>query len=84
MNIKDKGSSLAVFKLSEFDPQMTHWGHTGYITVEAQPRDLRITDTMNMTIFFTPKKGTTFEQVEALARQMDELLEEVHFNTYAR
>src|SRR5579864_2518548 len=29
---------------------------------------------MNITIFFTPRKGTTFGQIEALAMQMDDLL----------
>lgn len=77
--MKTVGESPAYFKLSERGSDDTKWGHSGYITVQPQD-DFSIGDRQHLTIFFTPRKGTTFKQVEQLADQMNEILEKVHFN----
>ncbi len=67
------------FKLSEFAPKDAEWGHTGYVTVDLQEK-LIIDGRTIFAMFFTPRKGTTFEQIEDLARRMDDLLDTVYIN----
>lgn len=76
--MKTFGSAKTGFKLSEFEPPK-EWGHTGYISVETQEPFL-IDDRAELVIFFTPRKGTTFEEIEELARLLDEKLDKVYFN----
>ena len=73
------GSAKTRFRVSEFDPDMTDWGHTAYVTVETQER-LALDDKTELVIFFTPRKGTTFEEVEKLVQQLNAVLDTVHFN----
>ncbi len=81
--MKAVGEAPMRFRVSEFAPQMTDWGHTGYVSVEPQG-DFSIADKTQLAIFFTPRNGTTFEQVEHLVRQLNDVLEKVHFNTVVR
>jgi hypothetical protein len=81
--MKTVGEAPAHFKLSEFTPTMTDWGHTGYISVSPQA-DFSLDERNELVIFFTPRPGTTFEQIETLARTMNDLLEKIHFNVQTR
>lgn len=80
--MKTAGSSKTDFKLSEFEPP-TDWGHTGYISVTPDT-PLLIDDQKELVIFFTPKNGTTFEEIEALVRTLDQKLDKIHFNVHNR
>jgi len=80
--MKTVGSSKTDFKLSESEPQ-TEWGHTGYITVTPDT-PLLIDDQNELVIFFTPKPGTTFEEIEELVHTLDKKLGKIHFNIHPR
>jgi hypothetical protein len=73
------GQAKTGFVLSESAPDLVDWGHTGYITVDTQ-EPLVLDDKTELILFFTPRRSTTFEEVEQLALQMDKILEKVHFN----
>ena len=77
--MKTVGQAPVYFKLSEFEPSMTDWGHTGYLSVSPQG-DFSIDAHTDLHIFFTPRKGTTFEQVEQIADELNRLFEKVYFN----
>jgi hypothetical protein len=77
------GEAPSHFKVAEFGPGSTDWGHTGYITVEPQG-PFQLDEKSDLSIFFTPRKGTTFEELEGLARTLNDLLAKVYFNVHPR
>ena len=77
--MKTVGTAITNFRVSEFDPSQTDWGHTGYVSVDPQ-EPLSIDEKMDLHIFFTPRKGTTFEEIEELVKTLDRTLEKVTFN----
>jgi hypothetical protein len=77
------GQARTRFKLTEFTPEMTDWGHTAYISVVPE-ENLDIEPRSELVIFFTPRKGTTFEQVETLVGELNKVVANVHFNVFPR
>ena len=81
--MKTVAQAPAHFEVSEFGPKTTNWGHTGYLSVSPQG-DFSLDAKNDLSIFFTPRKGTTFEQLEGLAGEMNRILENVPFNIRPR
>jgi hypothetical protein len=78
--MKSRESAKTGFRFSETEPP-TEWGHTGYITVEPK-EEFTLDGSNELVIFFTPRPGATFEQVEELRKQMEAILDKVHFNIF--
>ena len=78
-----RGSAPVHFKLSEVDPSMSTWGHTAYLWIEPQ-RPFRIDDHHDLAVFFEPREGTTFKQIEDVIDQLNGLFETVNFNVLGR
>lgn len=79
--MKTVGEAETGCRLAETGPSGTDWGHTGYVFVESP---ILLDEQNEIQIFFTPKKGTSFEEIEALALEMDRKLAKIHFNINPR
>lgn len=81
--MRNVGSVKTCFKLSEFEPPQSDWGHTAYISVDTQ-EDWLLDSETELAVFFTPRRGTTFEEIEALVDQLNAKLDTAHFNIFKR
>jgi len=65
------GEAPSHFKVAEFRSRFHRLGPHGYITVEPQG-PFQLDEKSDLSIFFTPRKGTTFEELEGLARTLND------------